>query len=230
MSGTQKTPEEPIIFAPKTYQYGKFKIGDHELLPSPIDQFSKWFKEAQEKKLDLPECTTLSTAELPSGRISSRVVLLKELDHKGFIVYSNLDTSRKIQDLKTNKHAALNFFWKDLQRQVRVEGIVEFVDYETSSRYYKTRPRGSKIGAWASPQTTVISGREELNERYQKFEEKFKDVADDEIPCPEKWGGIRVVPLEVEMWQGGKSRLHDRFVYRREKITDDKWELVRLAP
>ncbi|KAH3677455.1 hypothetical protein OGATHE_000929 [Ogataea polymorpha] len=212
-------------------QYEKFQLDVSDLERDPIAQFTKWFKEASEggSTDPIPESAVLSTAQLPSGRVSSRVVLFKELDHRGFIIYSNFDTSKKNKDIRSNPHAALNFFWKDLQRQVRVEGIVEFVDYETSSRYFSTRPRGSKIGAHASPQSSIIKDRDELEEKYKEAEQKFSEAKDEEIPCPPKWGGIRIVPLEIEFWQGRKSRLHDRFTYVRSS-TDEPWELLRLAP
>ncbi|KAI5962468.1 PDX3 [Candida pseudojiufengensis] len=225
--------QKPIIFAPETYQYTKSHLSESDLLSNPFDQFHKWFKEAQDK---LPkdsdiivEATNFSTANLPSGRVSSRIVLLKELDKYGFLVYSNWETSKKSKDFNSNKYAALTFFWPHLQRQVRVEGIMERVTRETSERYYKTRPRGSKIGAWASPQSTKISSREDLNKLNEEYEAKFKDLKDDEIPCPEHWGGMRIEPLEVEFWQGGLSRLHDRISFRRDDLEKD-WEIFRLAP
>lgn len=221
----------PIIFNPPAEQYGKFHLNGTELNPCPIKQFQQWFEEALEKipREAVPEKTTFSTARMPSGRVSSRVVLLKELDDRGFIVYSNWDKSKKALDYESNKYASLNFFWSSLERQVRVEGIMEKVSRETSERYFKTRPRGSKIGAWASPQSQIIQLRDELDILYKEYEEKFRELADDEIPCPELWGGMRIVPLEVEFWQGGKSRLHDRFTFRRENV-EDKWTIHMLSP
>lgn len=225
--------EKPIIFAPPTYQYSKGHLNENDVAASPIEQFHRWFDDARTqlpKDLHtIPESTVFSTARLPSGRVSSRVVLLKELDTHGFIVYSNWEGSKKALDLESNKFASLNFFWPYLQRQARVEGVMEKVTRETSERYFKTRPRGSKIGAWASPQSQQISSRDELDALYRKYEDRFQHVADADIPCPDYWGGVRVVPLEVEFWQGGMSRLHDRITYTRETV-DDEWTIKRISP
>lgn len=229
----EKRTETPIIFAPETYQYEKGHLKEDELQDNPIEQFHQWFDEARKSNTDstfLPESTTFSTARLPSGRVSARTVLFKELDTHGFIIYSNWDKSKKSQDFETNKHAALTFFWPGIQRQVRVEGVMEKVTRETSQRYFNTRPRGSKIGAWASPQSQILKGRAELDNIDKEFEEKFKDVKDEDIPCPEYWGGVRIVPLEIEFWQGGMSRLHDRICFRRDSVDDSTWEKVRIAP
>lgn len=230
---TAQGTETPIIFAPKTYQYEKAHLKEEDIDKNPIEQFHKWFSDAHKtnpnSNLIIPEATTFSTARLPSGRISSRIVLFKELDSHGFIVYSNWENSKKAKDYESNKYASLTFFWPHAQRQVRVEGVMEKVSRETSVRYFKTRPRGSKIGAWSSPQSQIIKSRSALDELNKHFEEKFKDLKDDEIPCPEFWGGVRIVPLEIEFWQGGMSRLHDRITYTREDV-DGTWNIDRIAP
>ncbi|TDZ51835.1 putative pyridoxamine 5'-phosphate oxidase [Colletotrichum trifolii] len=213
---------------------------------SPISQFNSWFTEAQQhsastQKIPHPETCTLSTASLPSGRVSSRMVYLKELDHRGFVVYTNLGTSRKAADLASNKHASLVFWWEPLQRQVRVEGIAERLSREESQVYYDTRVRGSRIGAWASRQSQVLEpqagvdgedggekddGRAQLQGWVKEVDERFRD--EEKIPVPEFWGGLRIVPDRVEFWQGRENRLHDRFVY--EKEGEDKWTIDRLSP
>lgn len=229
MSNPQQT-EKPLIFAPKTFQFDRDTLDESRLKENPIDLFTEWFNEAKECPTEkLPEAITFSSAELPSGKVSSRVLLFKELDQRGFTIYSNWGTSGKAHDIKTNPYGAINFFWRDLERQVRIEGPAEYVNRETSDRYFKTRPRGSKIGAWSSPQSQVIKNRDELDELNKQNTERFKEYKDDDIPCPEFWGGLRIVPLTIEFWQGRQSRLHDRFLYTR-KSENDPWKIERIAP
>jgi pyridoxamine 5'-phosphate oxidase len=227
---------EKRIFAPTSdstdpghaTQYTKGALDRADLLPSPTDQFHKWFQEAQEAKVYQPETVTFSTASLPSGKVSARVVYMKELDERGFVIYSNWDTSRKAADVNSNPYAALTFWWRELERQVRVEGPVERLTSEESQVYYDTRIRGSRIGAWASQQSKAIEGREELEKRVEDVEARFGGK--DEIPVPDFWGGLRVVPEAVEFWQGRPSRLHDRFRYEKVGGEGGEWKVQRLSP
>jgi pyridoxamine 5'-phosphate oxidase len=209
-------------------QYTKGALDRADLLPSPTDQFHKWFQEAQEAKVYQPETVTFSTASLPSGKVSARMVYMKELDERGFVIYSNWDTSRKASDVNSNPYAALTFWWRELERQVRVEGPVERLTSEESQVYYDTRIRGSRIGAWASQQSKAIEGREELEKRVGDVEARFGGK--DEIPVPDFWGGLRVVPEAVEFWQGRPSRLHDRFRYEKVGGEGGEWKVQRLSP
>jgi pyridoxamine 5'-phosphate oxidase len=208
-------------------QYTKGALDSTDLLPSPTDQFHAWFQEAQDQKVYQPETVTFSTAELPSGKVSARMVYMKELDATGFVIYSNWDTSRKASDVRSNPNAALTFWWRELERQVRVEGRVERLTSSESQVYYDTRIRGSRIGAWASQQSKVLEGREELEKRVEDVEKNFDGK--DEIPVPEFWGGLRVVPEVVEFWQGRPSRLHDRFRYTKAEGANE-WKVERLSP
>jgi pyridoxamine 5'-phosphate oxidase len=207
-------------------QYTKGALDFEDLLPSPTDQFHRWFQEALEQKVYQPETVNFATAELPSGKVSARMVYMKELDAKGFVIYSNWDTSRKANDVRSNPHAALTFWWHELERQVRVEGHVERLTSSESQVYYDTRIRGSRIGAWASQQSKVLESREELEKRVEDVEKRFDGK--DEIPVPEFWGGLRVVPEVLEFWQGRPSRLHDRFKYT--KMDEGEWRVERLSP
>lgn len=230
------TPSQKRIFAPGTTnegsqaeQYTKNTLDISHLDNDPLTQFHKWFKTAQEEKVYQPETVCLSTAELPSGRVSARYVYLKELDSKGFVIYSNWATSRKASDIQSNPYASLTFWWHELERQVRVEGPAERLTSEESQVYYDTRIRGSRIGAWASEQSSVLENREQLEQRVEDVEKRFD--GQDKIPVPEFWGGLRVTPERMEFWQGRQSRLHDRFRYTKEGEGEAaKWKVERLSP
>ena len=188
----------------------------------PIRQFRVWFDEVLASGMKLPEAMTLATATR-DGRPSARVVLLKQVDNEGFVFYTNY-RSAKARDLDENHRAALVFYWSQFDRQVRVEGSVQRTSAEESEAYFKTRPRESQIGAWASPQSEVISGREVLEKRVEELEQLYGDR---EIDCPEHWGGYRLKPARIEFWKSRLGRLHDRIVYER---VGENWTISRLAP
>ena len=188
----------------------------------PIRHFDSWLDAARSAGIRNAEAMALATADA-DGAPSARFVLLKGVDEAGFVFYTNLE-SRKAIELGRNPRAALAFYWADLGRQVRVEGRVEAASPEEAQAYFATRPRQSRIGAWASPQSRVIPSREVLEERVSELEAQFPG---DSIPLPEFWGGFRLVPETVEFWEHRESRLHDRLRYRR---TGDTWTIERLAP
>ena len=204
--------------------YSQRTLAETDVLPDALQQFRQWLDEALAARLEEPTALTLSTVNA-AGQPSSRVVLLKGLpDDAGFLFYTNYD-SRKGQELAAQPLAALNFFWPGLERQVRVEGRVEKAPAELSTEYFQSRPRGSQLGAWASPQSRVIGSREELEAREHELEKRFKDQ--DPLPRPAHWGGYILRPHRVEFWQGRPSRLHDRIVYER---AGQGWQRSRLAP
>ena len=188
----------------------------------PIAFFKDWLKEAEKSGIILPESMSVSSCT-SAGRPSSRMVLLKEVDDKGFVFFTNYN-SRKAGELEENPFAALLFHWNMLQRQVRIEGRIERISEQESADYFHSRGRGSQIGAWASHQSDLLESREVLAERVKMFEEKFKGQ---QIPLPEFWGGYRVVPDRIEFWQGKADRLHDRFIYQ---PTQNGWDITRLNP
>lgn len=188
----------------------------------PIKQFQTWLNDAFAAKLPLAEAMTLATAT-PDGKPSARMVLLKQVDHDGFVFYTNYN-SAKAQQLDANPYAALVFYWPQLDQQVRVEGSVSKTSSEESREYFATRPRESQIGAWASGQSEVIESRTVLEERAAELEKQY---CDREIDCPEHWGGYRLKPERIEFWKSRIGRLHDRILYQRE---GDGWTITRLAP
>jgi pyridoxamine 5'-phosphate oxidase len=190
----------------------------------PFSQFQTWLTEALEAKVPEPNAMHLSTVSA-AGRPSGRIVLLKGLTDKGFVFFTNYE-SRKGQELASNQWASLTFFWPELERQVRIEGITELVSGRESDAYFHSRPRGSQIGAWASPQSRQIPGRQTLEDSISRLAQEFGEQS--LIPRPPHWGGYCVVPDMAEFWQGRPSRLHDRIVYT--KTAENTWQKSRLAP
>jgi pyridoxamine 5'-phosphate oxidase len=203
--------------------YTKASLDVASVLANPIAQFEKWLKEAIDSKALEPTAMTLSTVT-EDGRPSARIVLLKGVESNQFVFYTNYQ-SQKGKELLENPACALTFFWPELERQVRIEGVAKRVDEAKSTAYFVSRPKGSQIGAWASPQSSIIKDRLILEERVAVLEKKFE--GSNQIPKPKQWGGFAVEPHEIEFWQGRPSRLHDRIVYYQ---SEGEWIKHRLAP
>ena len=203
-------------------EYALKTLDESQVLPDPLGQFALWMQEAIAAHLPEPTAMTLATVA-SDGRPSARIVLLKGCDPGGFVFYTNYQ-SRKGAELAANRFASLLFLWTELERQVRIEGRVEPVSAAESDAYFATRPVGSRHGAWASPQSAEIPDRAWLEARWHEAEVRYGEAP----PRPPHWGGYRVVPEAIEFWQGRRSRLHDRLVYRRDG--DRGWRIVRLAP
>ncbi|HVR39394.1 MAG TPA: pyridoxamine 5'-phosphate oxidase [Thermoanaerobaculia bacterium] len=196
---------------------------ENELDPNPFTQFGRWFEEAKQHQPLLPEAMTVATCA--DGVVSARVCLLKEFGEHGFVFFTNYH-SHKAEQIHENPRVALCFYWAVLERQVRVDGVAVKVTEEESDEYWATRPRGSQIGAWTSSQSAVIScGRGDLEQRFHEIDTTYRDLP---IPRPPHWGGYRVIPVELEFWQGRADRLHDRMRYRLREPKD--WIIERLAP
>ena len=206
-------------------EYTYAGLDEADLAADPVDQFRRWFAAWHEVAVGDPNAMVVTTATT-EGRPSVRTVLLRALDHDGFVFFTNLD-SRKGRELAANPRAALLFPWHPLGRQVIVEGDAHPVGDEASDEYWATRPRGSQIAALASPQSQVLAGRAELDERWARLE---ADLAGRDVPRPPHWGGLRVAHERLEFWQGRERRMHDRLAYRRDPASPTGWRIERLAP
>lgn len=204
-------------------EYDKGKLDREDLKPSPFEQFAVWFEQAIQSRVIEPNAMSLATSGA-DGRPLVRTVLLKRYDEHGFIFFTNLE-SRKARQIKENPNASLLFPWLALQRQVIISGRVESVSTAETLAYFVTRPRGSQIGAWISQQSSVVTSRQLLLAKWEEMQRKF---ANGDVPLPSWWGGFRVVPREIEFWQGRESRLHDRFLYTLQE--KGSWAIERLAP
>jgi len=205
----------------KDYMLRSLLEGD--VAVNPIRQFDTWWQEALNSEIDEVNAMTLATASA-DGVPAARIVLLKGYDERGFVFFTNYESFKGMQ-LAENPRACLVFFWKELERQVRITGLVEKVSAEESDAYFNSRPEGSRIGAWASPQSQVISSREWLEEREKKY---IRDFMDKPLKRPDHWGGYRVKPISFEFWQGRSNRLHDRIQYTLQG--NNEWIIERLAP
>ena len=212
----------PLDLAAIRRDYAMASLSERDVDPDPIRQFERWFADAVSAQIPEPNAMTLATASR-DGVPAARIVLLKGVDANGFVFYTDY-RSRKGAELTENPLAALAFLWKEIERQVRITGSVARVSTAESEAYFRTRPPGSRLGAWASRQSSVITSREELETQLREVAARFPDG---DVPLPPHWGGFRVMPDEIELWQGRPDRLHDRLLYRRREST---WEIVRLSP
>jgi pyridoxamine 5'-phosphate oxidase len=203
--------------------YSRDELRRDKLCTDPLDQFALWLNEACESKVEEPNAMTLATVGA-NGRPTQRTVLLKSFDARGFVFYTNIE-SRKAREISVNPNVSLLFPWLALQRQVAIHGTAERVPAGEALAYFVTRPFGSQIGAWASPQSHVISTRALLEEKWEEAKRKFQEGR---VPMPSFWGGFRVLPREIEFWQGRGNRLHDRFLYT--EGTGGGWKIERLGP
>lgn len=210
-----------IIHKLKIY-FKNQKLDKRNIDTDPIKQFNNWFNLAKNTRIIHPEAMILATST-KDGKPSVRALLLKEVIDSKFIFFSNYQ-SNKAKDIEENPFGALLFYWEKLERQIRITGKIEKITEKESDDYFKTRPKGSKLGAWASPQSKVIPGRTFLEDNFNKFKDKYKGK---EIPRPPHWGGYHLIPSKFEFWQGKPNRLHDRISYRKENNT---WVIERLAP
>ncbi|MFF4266829.1 pyridoxamine 5'-phosphate oxidase [Streptomyces virginiae] len=204
-------------------QYRSEIVDEGSLAENPMDQFALWFQQAADSHLFEPNAMVVSTAT-PDGRPSSRTVLMKQFDGRGFVFFTNY-ASRKGREVAENPHVALLFPWHPIARQVIVTGTAARIGRDETAAYFRSRPHGSQLGAWASEQSSVIGSRSELDGRYAELEARYPEG--EQVPVPPEWGGLRVVPEAVEFWQGHENRLHDRLRY---VLDGDTWHVERLCP
>lgn len=203
--------------------YMRHSLDENNTIDNPIDQFRSWFAEALQSQVAEPNAMTLATAD-SEGHPSARIVLLKGIEDKGFVFYTNYE-SRKGHELLSNPNAALVFFWPELERQVRIEGTVEKVSEAESYEYFRSRPFESRIGAWVSHQSSIVENRAALEQRYSELSEQYSENKD--VPLPPFWGGYILYPVRIEFWQGRPGRLHDRIQYT---VDSGVWTRARLSP
>ena len=204
--------------------YERFHLNEEDLTDDPRELMKRWFSDAL--KEDIPDANAMTLATVSGdGKPAARTVLLKEIDEDGYLFYTNYK-SRKASDLEENDHVALLFYWKEMERQVRIEGVAKKVSSEKSKSYFQSRPLGSQLGAWASPQSKVIGNRRYLEDRLAELESTYANH--EKLPLPSFWGGFRVIPEYFEFWQGRVNRLHDRFAYSKDE--EENWTISRLAP
>ena len=212
----------PVSIADLRREYAHARLDEKDVSPDPVSEFARWFAEAQAAAVDEPNAMVLATAT-PDGRPSARVVLLKGFDERGFVFFTDY-RSRKGAELEANPRAALALYWGEVERQVRIEGTVTRTSEQESELYYRTRPLGSRLGAWVSHQSRPIASRDVLEAGLREIERRF---AGSDVPLPPHWGGYRLWPELLEFWQGRESRLHDRIRYVRE---GEHWRIERLSP
>lgn len=215
--------DEDIDPAMMRKQYRSEIVEEGSLAENPMDQFALWFQQAADSHLFEPNAMVVSTAT-PDGQPSSRTVLMKQFDGRGFVFFTNY-ASRKGRELAENPHVALLFPWHPIARQVIVTGTAARIGRDETAAYFRSRPHGSQLGAWASEQSSVIASRAELDRRYAELEARYPEG--EQVPVPPEWGGLRVFPEAVEFWQGHENRLHDRLRY---VLDGDKWHVERLCP